>query len=1005
MAKIIRRAIAVLLVVTAILLMLVPSGDVQAVSERGDYIMDGGTLVSYKGSEANLTLPNTITTIGKDAFSGNDKLVSVNIPDSVTTIDYAAFENCRYLQKVSIPESVRTIGSSAFSGCTSLNSVNIPGKVDNIGSAVFAMCPSLSSISVSPSNKNFTCLDGVLYTKDGRKLMQYLAGRPYTQYIMPDTVKDIEEFAFYGANNLTGVSISSGVKNIPEYAFMNCVSLSDVEIPSSVESIYAGAFGGCPSLKKLAVPSSVGYIDDAAFTSLDGVTSSVKNSSTGEMLSIGDDDGESKGSGTVAAATQQSMSSNTGPGAEGSVSENSAPASDTSANRKDSLKTTTQEGRVPGSEDFTDNLDDEDYGTSKIVGGSAVFIMSPDMPVKGFDIEAGESEDTAAGSGSDFAAVSDKEYEVNGDTFASYNRSEEKVSIPAGLSKVGNRAFYNNKSVKEVDIPKGTKSIGDFAFARSSLEGADIPEGTEEIGYAAFYHCTELSDISIPSSVKDIELGAFEGTKWLKDWKSIEDGNDFLIVGDGILLSYKGFGGSITIPEGVKVIAPGCFLDNSTITGVSFPSSLTKIGEDAFDNCYALSRIDLPSSLREIEDRAFKNTGLKNVTIPANVSSIGLGAFDTKLVNGGLESVTLLGNSIPDVSYKPTASRLSASDLRTLAFNGTDTAIINEGANLKGGNLFDTDEYGFRGGIYSIKEAAKEGKSGLAELVRVTYQPDKNGNVTIDPDITADGRDYKLSGVRKSAFDEYDDQSWCSTKVSSISVNGNLSGELKSLINSVDLEKGAKKTADGISLSYDRTLFNGEANAKIPGNSDNFRLSIERDEDIRDDMMSALKAAGESYDPSSLIPLDISMTDELGAIPINRFSNSKLEISLPLPSQVSDPENLAVITLDDNGMPEKVSSLVSMDEDGSNARIDLVASHLSPFAIYTKTLGSGEEGEAFDVTEDESLSGIPVITGTVKTLTKKADSIENKWFVIVILLAVSAILFLYKDRKKIKERQ
>lgn len=265
MKKVVRTVIAILLCVTGLILLVLPSGVMEAATTRGDFVMEGTTLKSYTGKEADLTLPDTITEIGKDAFSGNVSLRNVYIPDSVKKINYAAFENCTNLKSVSIPESVRTIGSSAFSGCSSLYSVSIPRKVEEIGSGAFAGCTSLSSVPVSAQNPNFICQDGVIYSGDGKKLVQYLAGRPSTTYLMPESIEEISEYAFWGASDLTGVSISSKVKEIPEYAFSNCPGLSSIIIPTSVTKLLAYSFSDCANLRSVVIPTSVGYIDDLAF--------------------------------------------------------------------------------------------------------------------------------------------------------------------------------------------------------------------------------------------------------------------------------------------------------------------------------------------------------------------------------------------------------------------------------------------------------------------------------------------------------------------------------------------------------------------------------------------------------------------------------------------------------------------------------------------------------------------------------------------------------------------
>ena len=265
MGKIIRRVVAVLLTVTAILIAVLPASSAEATTTHGDFEYDGNTLVKYLGSDSEVTLPNWITKIGKEAFFHNTNLAKVVIPDSVREIDFSAFEGCTNLQIVVIPESVRTIGSSAFSGCKSLYSISLPAKLSSLGSGVFAGCNNLSTIPIDPDNLYYAMIDGGIYTKDGSSLVQYLAGRPYTTFGMSSDVSSIGEYSFWGATDLADVSISPCINTIPEYAFANCDGLKKVILPNSVERINAFAFADCSNLEYINIPDSVGYIDEKAF--------------------------------------------------------------------------------------------------------------------------------------------------------------------------------------------------------------------------------------------------------------------------------------------------------------------------------------------------------------------------------------------------------------------------------------------------------------------------------------------------------------------------------------------------------------------------------------------------------------------------------------------------------------------------------------------------------------------------------------------------------------------
>ncbi|MCR5791078.1 MAG: leucine-rich repeat domain-containing protein [Lachnospiraceae bacterium] len=994
MKKIIRKVIAALLCVTALILIVLPSPESYASTVRGDFEMDGSVIVKYLGNAEHVTLPNTVTEIGKDAFTGCISLVSVTIPDSVKKIGYSAFENCINLESVSLPSGIKAIDSSAFSGCGRLKTVNIPAKTKSLGSGVFAGCNSLSSVAISPDNLDYVCSDGVIYTKDGKMLVQYLAGRPHTSFTMPSNVEKIGEYAFWGANNLTDISISPKVKTIPEYAFANCAGLTNVVLPNGVESLMAFSFADCNSLRNMVIPYSVGYIDVNAFASSKSVALDFEGGAvqSAEVM-----------------PPAPSVSDNT-------VSGNVLEREDDGTAVYHGDEALLDRGPTTTAGPYPSNAD---YGYTKIVGGNALVMLSRNAPVKGLTPEAAETEDDVSESDADSIPIPPKgDYELINGIYSDYRGSDSVVEVPEGTSRIGNRAFYKNDLITDVSLPNTVATIGDFAFAKTNLTSFAIPESVTDIGYAAFYQCQDLSELSIPESVHSIDSGAFDGTAWLESWRTDPNRGNYLVVGDGILLAYKGDGGNITIPEGIKTVGAQCFFGNTSITGVSLPSSLVKIGEDAFNGCKKLKTVNLPENLSIIEDRAFMNTGLSEVIIPISVAAIGIGAFDNTGTSP-MRDVVFLGNTIPASVSKSTASRLSALELRTPAFYGVDNAIVSENADVyRSGSVLSPDSLGFRGQVYKITDPSTD--PGFLELETVLSEPDANGVITIDPHVDAGTRSYVMNAVSDHAFDAYSEQyyyngvpAWLGKPVTDIRIAGNGSDALKTLLAAVPKSTAPVETTDqnAIRVICDSELFPSAqaASAVIPGNQETLVLSVNSDDYYQNIFEDAIRQEYGVY-AESIVPFKISLRTMAGNIPITKLGTGKLEICLPVPEALNGRTNLKAAALNDNNVYEPLAVSEIMVDNIPCVRF--VASHLSPFALFyverqEAPAAPEEEGlsglSILNVTNVDLLSGNTVTTGVLQTLHKQvAGGLEVKWFVIVILLCLAGILFLYKDKNKVK---
>ena len=530
-----------------------------------------------------ITLPNTITSISERAFVHCDNLKSINIPDGITKIEYATFEECGFTS-IHIPDSVEIIdefafisckfenitfgansqlsyiGYKAFDYCKNLTSIELPAKITNIDRDAFNGCDSLENIYVHPDNETYQSIDGNLYSKDGKTIIKLAPGKMLADFVIPNGVTTIGDFAFNERTSLTSVSIPSTVTEIGWCAFYSCSNLTSIYYDGSINKWNKNI-------------TKQNFWDDGTGEYV-VYCSNGKIAKDGTVIEGGGSGGD-RFSEVEFTLNDSGYYSVTGLG---------------SCEDTEIIIPSTYNG-IPVIEISQYAFYDCDSVVSvtisngiKRIGYSAFeecnnlrFISLPDTI-------------NYIGSYA-FYACDNIEYNVFDDVNYLGNDDNPYAVLVKVVDENSNRYTYN--------INSETKYINEFAFEFcNSLSSIAIPNGVLGIGECAFYYCEQLSYVEIPDSVVEIGYGAFRGCENLQ-YKTYNNGrylgnsnNPYIYLYDNTNTSSTAF----EIHSNTKLIDEGIFVGAESLEVLTIPNTVLYIHSDLFDYCYNLHTINYGGS-------------------------------------------------------------------------------------------------------------------------------------------------------------------------------------------------------------------------------------------------------------------------------------------------------------------------------------------------------------------------------------------------------------------------
>ena len=569
-------------------------------------------VVGCKGS----TIPNDVTSIGDQAFSGCDGLTTVTIPASVTSIGTGAFNSCTGLTTVTIPDGVTSIGDQTFNNCTGLTTVTIGSGVTYIGYDAFYNCTKVEVVYCNADPKELTWDEGGCddfkedgttiihvahadpwYTKFGGEVHGIFSDKPYVPFTW-NYDAGTKTLTFSGTaaipsyndpydrpwkdyvSEVENIVIEDGVTSIGHNAFNDCSGLSSVTIPASVKSIGMSAFYDCTGLTTITIPASVTSIGRYAFYHCESLTSVIVHASN---CTLGED------------------------------------AFDECYQLDAIYVPSDKVEYYKAAENWSDYADK----ITAFIGG--------DCGAEGHETDVtwllkGTSPNytlTISGTGAmaDYASSENQPWK-------DYRSSITSVIIESGVTSIGKNAFNNCTGLTSVTVDAPDCTLGNGALEGcSKLEAIYVPSDLVDHYKTAWSAYESIIMEKIISQGYCGAEGHEEDVTWVL--KGTSPNYTLTISGTGAMADYdnpseqpwysyaKGIE-TVVIEDGVTSIGSCAFYDCASLTAVTIPAGVTTIGEYAFENCSGLTTITIPASVKSIGVDAFAGcSNLATMTVEA----------------------------------------------------------------------------------------------------------------------------------------------------------------------------------------------------------------------------------------------------------------------------------------------------------------------------------------------------------------------------------------------------
>ena len=485
----------------------------------GNEAFNGGALTSFKA-------PSTLKSIGRTALGGLP-LGEVELNEGLETIGDTAFSGVGATE-LRIPDSVTSIGEKAFEGMSSLRSISLGGE-NPVPVVPFVEDYQLRTIEVRDGAKHLANgTEGELLSADKATLVAYPIGAlaKDASYVLPDTVKTVAAYAFYGAVDLSGLTLGTHVETIEDHAFMTS-GVKEVVVPegAALKTIGDNAFYLDKALEKVDLGTSVTSIGAYSFSE-SPVLASV---SLGAVQSVGD----------FAFAKSTALTELT----------------------------------------FPDTV--TKVGTSTLQNSPAITKVHVGKGVPALDSDTfvgltGLTEITVSDGNANLSAQNGVLYTKAGSgltlTFYPSAKADEEFVAPKGVVAIADGAVSQNPYLKKATFPDGLKAIGTSAFnGTANLAELDLPESVTTVGSVAFSG-TSIETIRLGKNVESFggSLGVFSLSPSLKH--IVIEGGKNLAVPDNFGLDNLE---TVYVGPGVTSLSSGSFSDAAKLKSVVVNADLT----------------------------------------------------------------------------------------------------------------------------------------------------------------------------------------------------------------------------------------------------------------------------------------------------------------------------------------------------------------------------------------------------------------------------------------------